>query len=188
MGRHRDEPVELEVTEENSQTLAKDLREWPGQMPERSKLIEVNQLSKISLIVSPGSEIHRHGRMVPAAGAPGKVVDQAPGERSTTIVTNRPGDAAQPAPAGIAKRNQPVIQHPAITEPTGLWCEQRVEIQPEGIEDSHLFLLRRRPAKVRSCWIGIAWTCYKNETTEPRARGRGYYSALADARVLKAAR
>ena len=149
MRRYRNDPVELEVTEADSQALAKDLGEWPDQAPERSEFVEMNQLSKISLIVSPGPENHRHRRMVPAAGAPCKVLDQAPGQRSSTIVTNRPSDACQPAPAGVTERNQPVVQHPDITEPTGLWREQGVEAQPKRIEHSHLSLLRRTPAGVR---------------------------------------
>ena len=146
MLRYRNEPVEFEVTEADSQALAKDLGEWPGQAPERSEFVEMNQLSKISLIVSPGSENHRHRRMVPAAGAPCKVIDQGPGQRSPTIVTNRPVDPRQPAPAGVTERNQPLVQHPDITEPTGLWREQGVEAQAERIEHSHVSLKRLRPA------------------------------------------
>jgi len=161
MGRHRDEPIKLEVVEANFQTLAEDFREWPGQMSERSKLIEMNQLSKISLIESPLSEIRGYRRMVSAAATSGKAIDQTPGQRSTTIVTNRSGDAAQPGPAVVAERNQPGTQHPAITEPTSLRCKQSVEAQPDSVEDSHLFLLRRATVEVRSC--------DKHKTTEPQA-------------------
>ncbi len=60
-------------------------------------------------------------------------------------MTNRPVDARQPTPAGVTERNQPVVQHPDITEPTGLWREQGVEAQPERIEHSHLSSITSSP-------------------------------------------
>ena len=69
-------------------------------------------------------------------------------------MTNRPADATQPGPADVAERNQLVIQHPAITEPTSLWGEQRFETQLESVDDSHLLLLRLQTRKVRS-WLSV---------------------------------
>ena len=156
MRGYRNEPVAIEVTEAVSQTLEEDLREWPGQAPERSEFKKMNQLSKISLIVSAGSEKHGHRRMVAAAGARRKAIDQAPGQRSPTIVANRPGHPRQPAPAGITQWNQPVVQHPAITQPTVLWREQGINTQAERIEHSHLYSNTSHPcggAKVTGYWL-----------------------------------
>ena len=65
-------------------------------------------------------------------------------------MTNRPVDARQPAPAGVTERNQPVVQYPDITEPTGLWREQGVEAQPEesSIRICLYYVVARRRCEV----------------------------------------